>query len=243
MSKQRASHPALLLTTREAAAELGVHERTLRRYMSSGLLVYRRLPGGHYRIPEESIRNLWGGEDSSNLDGGRRPQGTDRPSAGVSGTGSAMSEIGADRRAIDGYLGRLEGGADPVAALNHQDIPDFVRDFVASTLGVALHGKPHEVAASFCHGRENLLPDVLTGIQRGLGPNIDQAPIFRHYLQRHITLDHDEHGPLALRLLSELCGDDAEKLAEANRAGVESITARSRLWDGILAILDDGETG
>lgn len=70
MSKQRTSHPALL-TTREAAAALGVHERTLRRYMSSGLLVYRRLPGGHYRIPEESIRDLWGGEDLSNLDGRR----------------------------------------------------------------------------------------------------------------------------------------------------------------------------
>lgn len=151
---------------------------------------------------------------------------------------NAMSEIGADRTAIDGYLGRLEGGAEPVAALNHQDIPDFVRDFVASTLNVALHGKPHEVAASFCHGRENLLPDVLCGIQRGLAPGIDQVPIFSHYLQRHITLDHDEHGPLALRLLAELCGDDGERLAEANRAGVEAITARSRLWDGIMAELN-----
>jgi hypothetical protein len=55
--------------------------------MSSGLLVYRRLPGGHYRIPEESIRNLWGGEDSSNLDGRRRPQKTGWPSADVSGVG------------------------------------------------------------------------------------------------------------------------------------------------------------
>lgn len=33
MSKERASHSTRLLTTREAAAELGVHERTLRRYV------------------------------------------------------------------------------------------------------------------------------------------------------------------------------------------------------------------
>ena len=150
---------------------------------------------------------------------------------------SAMSEIGADRRAIDNYLTRLEAGADLFDALTHDEIPDFVRDFVASTLDVALHGKAHEVAASFCHGRENLLPDVLSGIQRGLGSEIDQAPIFKHYLQRHITLDHDEHGPLAVRLLAELCEDDPAKIDEANRAGVAAIMARSRLWDGIMGRL------
>ncbi len=156
---------------------------------------------------------------------------------------SAMSEIGADRTVIDGYIARLEGGADAVAALYHPEVPRFVRDFVASTLRVALRGKPHEVAASFCHGRENLLPDVLAGIQRGLGTDISQVPIFSHYLERHITLDHDEHGPLALRLLAALCGNDGEKLAEANRAGVEAITARGRLWDGILAELDAKTAG
>jgi Protein of unknown function (DUF3050) len=153
---------------------------------------------------------------------------------------SAMSEISADRTAIDGFLARLETGADPFDALAHDEIPDFVQDFVSSTLRVALHGEPHEVAASFCHGRENLLPDVLTGIQSGLGSEIDQAPIFKHYLQRHITLDHDEHGPLALRLLTELCDDDQAKIDEANRAGVEAIQARGRLWDGIMARLESG---
>jgi hypothetical protein len=37
-----------LLTTAQAAAALGVRERTLRRYLSSGLLAFRRLPDGHY---------------------------------------------------------------------------------------------------------------------------------------------------------------------------------------------------
>jgi excisionase family DNA binding protein len=99
MSKERDSHSTRLLTTREAAAELGVHERTLRRYMSSGLLAYQRLPGGHYRIPEESIRNLWAGEDSPNLDRRRRPQRTDRPSAGVSSSGE--TSVRRSRRHLD----------------------------------------------------------------------------------------------------------------------------------------------
>ncbi len=49
----------------------GVHERTLPRYMSSGLLGCRRLPGGHYRIPEEAIHEFWGAGDAP-VRGGRR---------------------------------------------------------------------------------------------------------------------------------------------------------------------------
>jgi excisionase family DNA binding protein len=43
------------LTTREAAAFLGISERTLRRYIALGLLSYGRLPGGHYRLMEETL--------------------------------------------------------------------------------------------------------------------------------------------------------------------------------------------
>lgn len=151
---------------------------------------------------------------------------------------SAMDEIGADRSPIDGYLARLRDGADPQGALLSDDIPVYVRSFVTCTLEVALEGAPHEVAASFCHGRENLLPDVLTGIRAGLGPEIKDAPIFQHYLDRHITLDHDEHGPLALRLLDALCEGDEEKIQAANRVGVAAIEARTALWDGILDELE-----
>lgn len=151
---------------------------------------------------------------------------------------SAMDEIGADRRPIDGYLDSLRRGADPIAALERDEIPEHVRDFVVNTLTVALHGQPHEVAASFCHGRENLLPDVLTGVRAGLGSELNAAPILKHYLDRHITLDHDEHGPLALRLLDALCEDDPAKLEAAERIGVQAINARTALWDGILAELE-----
>jgi excisionase family DNA binding protein len=48
-----------VLSTREAAVELGVSERTLRRYITSGLIGFRRLPGGHYRIPREAIAEFW----------------------------------------------------------------------------------------------------------------------------------------------------------------------------------------
>jgi hemerythrin-like domain-containing protein len=105
---------------------------------------------------------------------------------------------------------------------------------VTHTLQVALEGQPHEVAASFCHGRENLLPDVLSGARDGMSEILEEAPTFKHYLERHITLDHDEHGPLALRLLAATCADNPTRIAEAERVGVEAVQARSRLWDGTL---------
>jgi hypothetical protein len=147
---------------------------------------------------------------------------------------SAMDEFGADRGPIDGFLARLGAGADPLDALESDDIPDSVRGFVTHTLSVARDGEPHEVASSFCHGRENLLPDVLGAIQEGLGPNVDSAPIFKHYLQRHIELDHDEHGPLALRLLAALCDEDPDCIVRAGEVAIEAIEARSALWDGVL---------
>jgi hypothetical protein len=155
----------------------------------------------------------------------------------------AMDEIGADRGPIDGYLARLGAGGDPIEALDAPEIPPFVREFVTETLTVALKGEPHEVAASFCHGRENLLPDVLTGVRAGLGPELNQLPIFKHYLDRHITLDHDEHGPLALRLLDALCAGDGDKIEAADRVGVAAIRARTSLWDGILVEVESGANG
>jgi excisionase family DNA binding protein len=51
----RRPEPSGALTTAEAAAFLGVSERTLRRYLALGLLSYGRLPGGHYRLMEETL--------------------------------------------------------------------------------------------------------------------------------------------------------------------------------------------
>lgn len=146
----------------------------------------------------------------------------------------AMTELGADDRPIVAYLSRLSAGQDPVEALESNDIPDSVRSFVSHTLSVALHSPPHEVAASFCHGRENLLPDVLAPLRDNIGTALANAPVFAHYLDRHITLDHDEHGPLAVKLLAALCHGDPKLEAEAEQVGIAAIEARIMLWDGVL---------
>lgn len=147
----------------------------------------------------------------------------------------AMDEIGADTEPIDTFVNALAAGVDPVAALDDPRIPSGARQFVRHTLQVALHGAPHEVASSFCHGRENLLPDVFTAVRENVTELLASAPTFRHYLDRHISLDHDEHGPLALKLLDALCAGDPAREIGADDVGVAAIRARIGLWDGVLA--------
>jgi len=147
----------------------------------------------------------------------------------------AMDEIGADTGPIDAFLAALHSGLGPMDALDDPRIPESARQFVGHTLDVALQGEPHEVASSFCHGRENLLPDVFSEVRKNVDGVLANAPIFKHYLDRHIALDHDEHGPLALRLLASLCDGDPTREIEAERIGVAAIHARIALWDGILA--------
>ena len=61
---------------------------------------------------------------------------------------------------------------------------------------------------------------------------------FMYYVERHIELDGDEHGPAGLRALAEMAGDDEDAWDAACRAAQSAIAARIALWNGVHADLD-----
>jgi hypothetical protein len=50
-------------------------------------------------------------------------------------------------------------------------------------------------------------------------------------------MDGEEHGPMALRMVAELCGEDTTKWQEAADAAETALQARIALWDGIAESL------
>lgn len=91
------------------------------------------------------------------------------------------------------------------------------------------------LAAAFGLGREDVIPGMFRQLVAGLAQNHPGLQLFQIYLQRHIELDGDEHGPLAWRMLEQLCAQTPEGWAEALDAAERAFAARLRLWDGLLA--------
>lgn len=54
------------------------------------------------------------------------------------------------------------------------------------------------------------------------------------YLNRHIEVDEDHHGPLAEKLFFELCENNPEKISRANLIGQKCLETRLKLSDGVL---------
>ena len=150
----------------------------------------------------------------------------------------AMKECGACTLAIESLLLRLRDGSDWATALARSLAPEAAQRFVRTTFGIIERGKLHEVAAAFTFGREDLIPDMFRGFIRDQDERLSgKLATLRWYLDRHIEVDGEDHGPMALQMVSELCGSDSKKWKEAAEAAEIALLARLALWDSIAASL------
>ena len=61
---------------------------------------------------------------------------------------------------------------------------------------------------------------------------------FVYYLERHIELDGDDHGPIALKMIENLCGNDQKKWEEVMEVSKKSIDMRIKLWSHISSQIE-----
>jgi hypothetical protein len=149
---------------------------------------------------------------------------------------AAMREVGADAGMPARFVQKVaEQGID--AALGSGLAPAPSAAFTRTTFDFLAGGKPHAVAAALALGREHVIPSMFRAFLSRMAVTEAQAPSFHYYLNRHVHLDEDFHGPLSLRLLAALCGDDADKWREAEAAAEVAVNARLLFWDGVLKAL------
>lgn len=147
----------------------------------------------------------------------------------------AMKGCGADTAEIDRFVDLLRHGMGVLDALEQLDIPICTRSFVYRTMSTALQGQVCEVAASFAFGREDLLPGVFERVVAETANVGDHSfDEFVYYLNRHIEVDGDSHGPMAEQMIASLCGDDDLKWQLAEESAIRALQSRITFWDGVL---------
>ena len=146
----------------------------------------------------------------------------------------AMRDLGADCDEISQFTRRIQANTSVRDALETSAINEATKAFVNFTFDVIHRGKIHEIAAVFTFGREDLIPDMFIEIVKKLKA---EAPYrmhgFLYYLERHIEVDGEDHGPLSLRLMDEVCSNDPQKWEEATRVSEQALQMRMHLWDGV----------
>ncbi|MDC0002021.1 DUF3050 domain-containing protein [Flavobacteriaceae bacterium] len=144
----------------------------------------------------------------------------------------AMRHMGSETHKIEVFLSKIYQNSSIEEALDFAEVPEAVKNFVKVTFKTIYSNDAHKVAAAFTFGREDLIPDMFIEIIHQTHEQ-ESFKDFLYYLNRHVELDGDSHGPLSLDMIVELCGDDQQKWSEVLVTAKEALEVRISLWDYI----------
>lgn len=147
----------------------------------------------------------------------------------------AMESCGANTKGIEQFLSELNSLHNIYVAIKKSNLHPNIKAFLDFTFRVIDEGKSHKIAAAFTFGREDLIPSMFTVILKNFQANFPETDLSKliYYFERHIELDADEHGPMAMKMITELCGTNEQKWTEVEEISILALEKRVGLWDAI----------
>ncbi len=151
----------------------------------------------------------------------------------------AMEACGADTSKIEHFLSEIQSLQNIFVAIKKSDLHPNIKAFLDFTFRVIEEGKPHEIAAAFTFGREDLIPSMFFAILKNFEKQFPETDLSKliYYFERHIELDADEHGPMAMAMIEELCGNDIQKWKEVEEVSILALEKRIELWNAIEELI------
>jgi len=147
----------------------------------------------------------------------------------------SMENLGANTNLIKKFIKEINSSQSYYESVKKFNIPSVVKEFMDFTFDIIKTNKNHVIASVFTFGREDLIPDMFIEIVKKLSSEKNiKTDLLIYYLERHIELDADEHGPMALKMINNLCGSDPIKWKEATIASEKALKMRIKLWDYVL---------
>ena len=173
---------------------------------------------------------VWGEESDINKDG--------IPMSHFEMYLEAMADVNADTHQINHFIEGLPRKGSILGYIKSVPLPDYVRDFLYFTFETIETRPLYEIAAVFTFGREDLIPDMfIEMLQRMNVKGKKSLANMVYYFERHIEVDGDQHGPMALEMISNLCQSDSAKWEAVIVRSKEALQHRINLWTGIHASL------
>ena len=145
----------------------------------------------------------------------------------------SMKEIGANTDKIELLIGLVKQGKNIFNIIESIDISSDIKDFLNFTFSVIKENKIHVTAAVFTFGREDLIPNMFIEIVKKIKLEKKSLDSLIYYLERHIEMDGDHHGPMAINMITNLCEKNDNKITEALDASKLALKKRIKLWDHI----------
>ena len=146
----------------------------------------------------------------------------------------SMKEIGATTDQIYSFIDMIDERKNFEEVIFSSSIDQNIKSFLSFTFNIIESNEVHKIAAAFTFGRENVIPDMFIKIVKKISKENDlRSKKFIYYLERHIELDGNDHGPIALKMINNLCGEDISKWDDVINIAKKSMEMRIKLWNHI----------